>query len=76
MLRLVMENAGLSVWPALSLLIFFITTLGVLFWIFRPGSSEFYRKLGQLALEEKSVAATPVVTPGPSAKTSQKLPEA
>ncbi len=52
MLRLVMENAGLSLWPALSLLIFFGSTLGVLLWIFRPGSSDFYRHLGALALQD------------------------
>lgn len=52
MLRLVMENAGLALWPALSLLIFFGSTLGVLLWIYRPGSSDFYRHLGTLALQE------------------------
>lgn len=53
MMRIVMENAGLSFWPALSLVIFFATTLGVLVWIYRPGSREFYRKLGGLALEDQ-----------------------
>lgn len=52
MMRIVMENAGLSFWPALSLVIFFATTLAVLVWLFRPGSREFYRKLGNLALED------------------------
>ena len=52
MMRIVMENAGLSFWPALSLVIFFATTLAVLVWLFRPGSREFYRKLGGLALED------------------------
>ena len=53
MMRIVMENAGLTFWPALSLVIFFATTLGVLVWLFRPGSREFYRKLGGLALEDQ-----------------------
>lgn len=52
-MRIVMENAGLSFWPALSLVIFFVTTLGVLVWIYRPGSREFYSKLGGLALEDQ-----------------------
>lgn len=51
MLRLVLEGAGLSLWPVISLLIFFGTSLGVLIWIYRPGSAEFYRRLGVLALE-------------------------
>jgi hypothetical protein len=78
-MRVVMENAGLSFWPALSLLIFFVSTLGVLLWIFRPGSSEFYRKLGRKPLEDGSGKATK----DPSAKapsddspsTSQPSPE-
>jgi hypothetical protein len=53
MMRIVMENADLSFWPALSLVIFFATTLAVLAWLYRPGSREFYRKLGGLALEEQ-----------------------
>lgn len=51
-MRLVLENAGLSFWPTLSLVIFFATTVGVLLWLFRPGSSAFYRSLGRLALED------------------------
>lgn len=54
MLRLVLENAGLALWPAVSLLIFFGTTLCVLAWIYRPGSADFYRRLGGLVLEGQS----------------------
>lgn len=56
MMRIVMENAGLTFWPAMSLLIFFATTLAVLVWIFRPGSRDFYRNMGGLALEDQSRA--------------------
>jgi cbb3-type cytochrome oxidase subunit 3 len=59
MLRLVLENAGLAFWPAVSLLIFFGSTLCVLAWIYRPGSADFYRRLGGLALEDQS-GGTPV----------------
>lgn len=54
-----MENAGLALWPALSLLIFFGSTLGVLLWIYRPGSSDFYRRLGALALQENGETPKP-----------------
>lgn len=57
MLRLVLENAGLALWPAVSLLIFFGTTMCVLAWIYRPGSADFYRRLGGLALEDQSGGA-------------------
>jgi hypothetical protein len=61
-MRIVMEQAGLTFWPALSLVIFFGTTLGVLFWIYRPGSSEFYKKLGDLALEKAFEQGSPSQT--------------
>ena len=57
MMRIVMENAGLSFWPVLSLVIFFATTLGVLAWLYRPGARDFYRKLAGLAVEDQSRAA-------------------
>jgi cbb3-type cytochrome oxidase subunit 3 len=58
MLRLVLEGANLSLWPIISLVIFFGTSLGVLLWIYRPGSSEFYRQLGGLALEDQARGAS------------------
>lgn len=54
MLRLVMESAGLSLWPAISLVVFMLTTLAVLYWIYRPGSADFYRRLGTMVLDDKS----------------------
>lgn len=76
MMRIVMENAGLSFWPALSLVIFFVTTLGILIWIFRPGSSEFYRKLGRKPLEDgpDKVLSAPS-SPDDSPSTPKPSPE-
>jgi hypothetical protein len=54
MLRLVLEGANLSIWPLISLLIFFGTTMLMLLWIYRPGSADFYRQLGGLVLEDKA----------------------
>jgi len=61
MLRLVMEQAGLAFWPTLSLLIFFGVLLGVLLWIFRPGSSDFYRRLGGMVLQDNHQDKNPGV---------------
>lgn len=54
MLRLVMEGSGLSLWPAISLVVFMLTTLAVLYWIYRPGSADFYRRLGMMILDDKT----------------------
>lgn len=52
MIRLVMERAGLTLWPMLSLLIFMTSSLAMVIWLYRPGSKAFYRDLAQLALDE------------------------
>lgn len=59
MMRQVMESAGLENWPSLSLAIFFALFLLVLLWIFRSGSGDFYRRLGDLALEDGETVAGP-----------------
>jgi cbb3-type cytochrome oxidase subunit 3 len=64
-MRLVMEGAGLTFWPALSLVVFVITCLGILAWIYRPGSRQFYRRLGGLPLEDGR---------GPALSQPQSLP--
>ena len=38
-----------------TLLFFFIFFLGVLAWVFRPGSTDKYKKWGQIPLEENGV---------------------
>jgi cbb3-type cytochrome oxidase subunit 3 len=63
-MRLVMEASGLAFWPSLSLAVFFAACLGMLAWIYRPGSRALYRELGGLALD----------TEGSQTETS-KIPE-
>jgi|GEM_PF-1875554 len=58
MLRLVMEGADLSLWPAISLVVFMLTTLAVLYWIYRPGSADFYRHLASMVFEDKASGAS------------------
>ena len=45
-------DQGLYVAPALTLLLFLGIFLGMLFWIFRPGAREYYRRGANLPLEE------------------------
>ena len=52
MIRIVMENAGLAFWPALSLVIFGGACLGMVLWIYRSGSKDLYKNLASLALDE------------------------
>lgn len=52
MIRLVMESANLAHWPAMSLVLFFVFSLGTLAWVYRSGSSDTYNRLGRLALED------------------------
>jgi cbb3-type cytochrome oxidase subunit 3 len=74
MMRIVMEQAGLTIWPALSLVIFFIVSLATVVWLYRPGSRDFYRKMSDLALQDGSPASNakrtgaPAHTPKPSAE--------
>ena len=53
-MRLVMEAAGLSFWPSLSLAVFFIACLGMLAWIYRPGSRGLYREMSGMAIDPTS----------------------
>lgn len=52
MVRLVMESAGLTLWPVLSFVIFAVSCLAMLIWLYRPGSSDFYGGLSRMALGE------------------------
>lgn len=51
MMRAVMEGAGLTFWPVLSLTVFGLSLLGLLAWLYRSGSRSFYRDMARLALE-------------------------
>ena len=48
----VMQNAALIFWPVLSLIIFSTACFVLVLWTFRTGSSELYRRLGSMALED------------------------
>ena len=52
MMRLVMESSNLAHWPAMSLVLFFVFSLGAVAWIYRSGSTATYSRLGRLALED------------------------
>jgi cbb3-type cytochrome oxidase subunit 3 len=51
MMRQVMENAGLTLWPVLSLLVFTISSAVILAWMYRPGARKFYGDLAHMALD-------------------------
>ncbi len=68
-MRIVMEQAGLTFWPAFSLVIFLVVSFATLVWIYRPGSRDFYRKMSDLALEDgQDGSRTSPKTPKPSAE--------
>ncbi len=50
MMRLVMERAGLTMWPILSFVIFLASMIGMVIWLYRPGSAAFYDRLSRQAL--------------------------
>lgn len=52
MMRAVMEGAGLTFWPVLSLSVFGLFTAGLLAWLYRKGSREFYQSMAGMAMEE------------------------
>ena len=52
MIRLVMESAGLTLWPVLSFIVFFASSLIMVAWLYRPGSKRFYGSLSRMALGE------------------------
>jgi hypothetical protein len=54
MIRLVMESAGLTLWPVLSFIVFFASSLIMVAWLYRPGSAPFYGSLSRMALGESA----------------------
>ncbi len=56
MTNLVLENAGLTLWPILSLFIFGTACIAMVLWVCRSGSSHLYRQLGQMALDDAGAA--------------------
>jgi hypothetical protein len=53
MIRQVMEGAGLTFWPVLSLVIFLASTAFMLLWLYRPGSGPLYGRMSRMALENE-----------------------
>ena len=58
MIRMVMENAGLALWPVLSLLIFGGALVAMILWVYRSGSEELYSRLGALAADDAGLGAS------------------
>ena len=56
MIRLVMENAGLTFWPVFSFVLFLVSSAAMLAWLYRPGSARFYDDLARLALAKDEIA--------------------
>jgi hypothetical protein len=52
MMRLVMENAGLTFWPVLSFVIFLASCSLMVVWLYRPGAGSFYGRLARMAMNE------------------------
>ena len=52
MIRLVMERSGLTFWPVLSFVIFLVSCVLMLAWLYRPGAAPFYGRLARMALGE------------------------
>ncbi len=52
MIRLVMENAGLTFWPLFSFVLFLVSSTLIVIWLYRPGSKAFYSDLALLAVTE------------------------
>ncbi len=51
MFKVVFASANLEFWPTLALIIFFGIMTGVILWVWRPKSTEFYRHISQLPLD-------------------------
>ena len=52
MIREVMQEANLVVWPIITLVLFFVSMITMLVWVHRKGSNKIYDNLSQLVLEE------------------------
>jgi hypothetical protein len=59
MMRLVMENAGLTFWPVLSFVIFLASCSLMVIWLYRPGAGNFYGRLARMAMGEGGAGGDP-----------------
>jgi cbb3-type cytochrome oxidase subunit 3 len=55
MVRQVMETAGLTLFPMISLILFFLLSLSVVLWTWRKGSKNFYQSFSEIALTDEEV---------------------
>jgi cbb3-type cytochrome oxidase subunit 3 len=53
LMKEVMSGAHLTLWPIISLVIFFTCSLIMLWWLFRKGSDTIYEDLRQSVLEDQ-----------------------
>ncbi|MBT4088650.1 MAG: cbb3-type cytochrome c oxidase subunit 3 [Deltaproteobacteria bacterium] len=51
MFAAILDSMNFTPWALFSLILFFSVFIGVLIWVFRKGSSEFYRSLARIPLE-------------------------
>ena len=57
MMRDWITDQGLLLGPAFALLMFLAIFAFIIFWIFRPGSSSFYKQKAMMPLEDSGPAA-------------------
>lgn len=49
-----LSDGDYATWPLVALVVFIVVFVGMLVWIFRPGSKEFYKREARLPLEESA----------------------
>ncbi|NQU64075.1 MAG: cbb3-type cytochrome c oxidase subunit 3 [SAR324 cluster bacterium] len=52
MFAAILNSMNFTPWALFSLILFLCVFIGVLFWVFRKGSSEFYQSLARLPLDK------------------------
>jgi len=45
LIRTSLLNGDFGIWQSLALVLFFSVMVGVMLWIFRPGTKEYYRQI-------------------------------
>lgn len=60
MFAAILDSMNVTPWAMFSLVLFFSVFIGVLVWVFRKGSSEFYQSLARIPLEKDSKQQVPL----------------
>ena len=55
MIRQLMESAGLTLFPMISLVIFFCLSLAIDLWTWRKGSKKFYSEFSEATLTDEHI---------------------